>query len=75
MEELKNKIKKEILEEIAPCISAIQDILIEKRIVTNKELSTKNEAKRELYKKYENILKAMTPEEVEEVLKKFESEA
>lgn len=75
MEELKNKIKKEILEEIAPCISAIQDILIEKRIVTNKELSTKNEAKRELYKKYENILKAMTPKEVEEVLKKFESEA
>lgn len=75
MEELKNKIKKEILEEIAPCISAIQDILIEKRIVTNKELSTKNEAKRELYKKYENILKAMTPEEVKEVLKEFESEA
>ena len=75
MEELKNKIKKEILEEIAPCISVIQDILVEKRIVTNKELSTKNKAKRELYKKYENILKAMTPEELEKALKEFESEA
>lgn len=74
MEELKNKIKKEILKEIAPCISVIQDVLVEKRIVTNKEILVKNEEKRKLYEKYENVLKAMTPEEVEGVLKEFESE-